>query len=191
MNTKERAQRYDSAWKMPPQWGSSRQEKGRDACLNIEELIDRYGGEILRLCLLYLGDRQLAEDAFQETFTKAWKQQASFRGESSVKTWLSRIAVNTCRDMLRRGWFRMMKKSEPIEALFALSAPQAEERTDVRDAVLALPGKYREAIVLYYDQEMTLKEIAEATGIPVNSVSTRLRRARALLKKALGEEVDA
>ena len=71
--------------------------------LNIEEMIARYGGEILRLCLLYLGDRQLAEDAFQETFVKAWKGRDAFRGESSEKTWLSRIAVNTCRDMLRSG----------------------------------------------------------------------------------------
>lgn len=154
-------------------------------------MIARYGDGILRLCLLYLGDRQLAEDAFQETFVKAWRRQDTFRGESSIKTWLSHIAVNTCRDMLRRGWFRLMKRSEPIESLFALAAPQEEARADVRDAVLALPGKYREVIVLYYDQEMTLKEIAETTGMTVNSVSTRLRRARALLRKALGEEVDA
>lgn len=159
--------------------------------MNMEEMIARYGDGILRLCLLYLGDRQLAEDAFQETFVKAWRRQDTFRGESSIKTWLSHIAVNTCRDMLRRGWFRLMKRSEPIESLFALAAPQEEARADVRDAVLALPGKYREVIVLYYDQEMTLKEIAETTGMTVNSVSTRLRRARALLRKALGEEVDA
>lgn len=162
-----------------------------DAHLNIEEMIAQYGDGILRLCLVYLGDRQLAEDAFQETFVKAWRRRSTFRGESSEKTWLSRIAVNTCRDMLRSGWFRMMKRSEPIERLFNLSAPGQEDHTQVRDAVLALPGKYREMIVLYYDQEMTLKEIAEATGMPVNSVSTRLRRARTLLKKALGEEVDA
>ena len=159
--------------------------------MNMEEMIARYGDGILRLCLLYLGDRQLAEDAFQETFAKAWRRQDTFRGESSIKTWLSHIAVNTCRDMLRRGWFRLMKRSEPIESLFALAAPQEEARADVRDAVLALPGKYREVIVLYYDQEMTLKEIAETTEMTVNSVSTRLRRARALLRKALGEEVDA
>lgn len=159
--------------------------------MNIEELIERYGDEILRLCLLYLGDRQLAEDAFQETFTKAWRQLASFRGESSVKTWLSRIAVNTCRDMLRSGWFRMMRKSEPVERLFDLAAPQREDPAPVREAILNLPGKYREVIVLYYDQDMKIREIAEALGLPVNSVSTRLRRARALLAKALGEEVDA
>lgn len=154
-------------------------------------MIARYGDDILRLCLLYLGDRQLAEDAFQETFVKAWKNADSFRGESGVKTWLSHIAVNTCRDTLRSGWFRMMKKSEPVEKLFDLAAPEAEDHMPVRDAIVHLPGKYREVIVLYYDQEMKLKEIAEVLNLPVNSVSTRLRRARALLKSELGEEVDA
>ena len=53
-----------------------------------ETLIDAYGDELLRLCLLYLGDRQLAEDAFQETMVKAWRALPGFRGESGAKTWL-------------------------------------------------------------------------------------------------------
>lgn len=154
-------------------------------------MIARYGDEILRLCILYLGDRQLAEDAFQETFVKAWRGRDSFRGESSEKTWLSHIAVNTCRDMLRSGWFRLMRRSEPVEALFDLAAPQRADPAPVRDAILALPGKYREVIVLYYDRDMKQGEIAETLHLPVNTVSTRLRRARALLHKTLGEEVGA
>ena len=159
--------------------------------MNIEELIDRHGDDILRRCLYYLGDRQLAEDAFQETFVKAWRRQDSFRGESSEKTWLSRIAANTCRDMLRSGWMRMRKSSVPVEQLFDLAAPEAKDMSPVRDAVLALPGKYREVILLYYDQDMKLREIAQMLHLPVNSVSTRLRRARALLEKTLREEIEA
>ncbi len=160
--------------------------------LDIEKLIDEHGDAILRLCLLYLGDMQLAEDAFQETFIKAWTHQSAFRGASSEKTWLSHIAVNTCRDMLRSNWLRLLKKSEPVDTLFGIAAPQTDlMHTDVRDAVLSLPGKYREVIVLYYHQEMTMKEMADLLGISINSVSTRLRRARALLKKQWGEEVDA
>ena len=159
--------------------------------MNIEELIDRHGEDILRLCLYYLGDRQLAEDAFQETFVKAWRRQDSFRGESSEKTWLTHIAVNTCRDMLRSGWLRMQRRSVPADALFDLAAPEAEDLSPVRDAVLALPGKYREVILLYYDQDMKIREIAQLLHLPVNSVSTRLRRARALLGKTLREEIEA
>ena len=54
--------------------------------MTVEELIDQHGDDILRLCLLYMGERQLAEDAFQETFVRAWRHLSAFRGESSAKT---------------------------------------------------------------------------------------------------------
>ncbi len=159
--------------------------------MRIEELIDQYGDDIFRLCIAYLGDRQLAEDAFQETFLKAWKAQDRFRGESSPKTWLSSIAVNTCRDMLRSGWFRMQRRSQPIDQLLNLSSP-APELLDspVRAAVLGLPGKYREVILLYYDQNMKLKEIACFLHLPQDTVSTRLRRARKMLENTLKGEIE-
>ena len=89
-----------------------------------EALIDAYGDELLRLCLLYLGDRQLAEDAFQETMVKAWRALPDFRGESGAKTWLFHIAVNTCRDMLRSGWMRMRKSSVPLEVMPELAGQE-------------------------------------------------------------------
>ncbi len=159
--------------------------------MKIEELIDLYGDDILRLCLAYLGDRHLAEDAFQETFLKAWKSLERFRGESSEKTWLSSIAVNTCRDVLRSGWFRMQRRSQPIDRLLELPADTpALQDTPVRAAVLNLPGKYREVILLYYDQNMKLKEIAQLLHLPPNTVSTRLRRARKQLEKTLKWEIE-
>lgn len=159
--------------------------------MKIEELIDLYGDDMLRLCLSYLGDRQLAEDAFQETFLKAWKAMDAFRGESSPKTWLASIAVNTCRDMLRTGWLRMLRKSQPIETLLDLPSDEnIRETSPVRAAVLGLPGMYREVILLYYDQNMTLKDIAALLHLSVNTVSTRLRRARKQLEKELKGEIE-
>lgn len=159
--------------------------------MKIEELIDLYGDDILRLCILYLGDRHLAEDAFQDTFLKAWKKLDTFRGESSAKTWLTRIAVNTCKDVLRSGWFRMRRKSQPAELLFVLSTDEdIQEETAVRDALLRLPGIYREVILLHYDQGMKIREMAESLNLSPNSVSTRLRRARTLIEKELKEEID-
>ena len=159
--------------------------------MRIEELIDLYGDGILRLCILYLGDRHLAEDAFQETFIKVWKKWDGFRGESSVKTWLTRIAVNTCRDMLRSGWLRMMRRSQPVETLFGLATDEdIQEEAAVRDALLRLPGIYREVVLLHYDQGMKTKEIGKALRLSPNSVSTRLRRARAFMEKELKEEID-
>ena len=154
-------------------------------------MIACYGDGILRLCLVYLGDRQLAEDAFQETLVKAWKNLASFRGESSEKAWLCTIAVNTCRDMLRSGWLRMRRKSQPVETLLNLSADEVPQPpSPVLEAVGRLSGKYREVVVLYYDQNLNVREISELLHLPVNTVTTRLRRARGLLQKELKGEID-
>ena len=159
--------------------------------MQIEELIERYGNDILRLCCIYLGDRQLAQDAFQETFVKAWKALDTFRGDSSMKTWLSHIAVNTCRDLLRSGWLRMLRGSKPMEDMVELAAPSpSPEAVAVREATQALPGRYREVIVLYYYQGMRIQEIAKVLALPENTVSTRLRRARGQLKRMLREEVE-
>ena len=157
----------------------------------IEELIAAYGNDILRLCIIYLGDLQLAQDAFQETFVKAWKGLDAFRGDSSPKTWLSHIAVNTCHDMLRSGWFGMLKRSKPIEEIAELALPTPDpEAAAVREATLRLSSRYREVIVLYYYQGMQISQIAQTLSLPENTVSTRLRRARAQLKRMLGEEVE-
>jgi len=69
-----------------------------------EELVDFYQTSLLRMCYLNLHDLGLAEDAVQETFVKAYRAMPSFRGDSDVKTWLMRIAINTCRDMQRGTW---------------------------------------------------------------------------------------
>ena len=159
--------------------------------MTVEELIDQHGDDILRLCLLYMGERQLAEDAFQETFLRAWRHLSAFRGESSAKTWLSHIAVNVCRDMLRTPWLRMRRSARSVEEMEHLPAPDAAPRHELMDAIRALPDKYREVIVLVYVQDIKLREAAAQLRLPVPTVSTRLRRARARLRQLLSEEVDA
>ena len=157
--------------------------------MEIEELIDQYGDDTFRLCLIYMGERTLAEDAFQETFVKAWRHMASFRGESSMKTWLTHIAVNTCRSMLRTGWLRMLRRSGSVDELLALAAPEAMRDLDLTQAIGRLPGLYREVIVLDYYENMNTREIAQLLHLSANTVSTRLKAARRLLHKALeGDE---
>lgn len=158
--------------------------------MRLERWIADYGDGLLRLCTLYLGDRQLAEDAFQETMIKAWSQMDAYRGEGE-KTWLTRIAVNTCLDTLRKGWLRALRKSRPIEDARAVAAPQPAPAGPATDAVLALPGRYREVVVMHYYQDMDAEDIAKALHTSVNTVYSRLRRARAMLARRLGEEIDA
>lgn len=151
----------------------------------MEEVLDSYGREIWYLCLMYLKDYHLAEDAFQIAMTKVWEKRSTFRGDSSLKTWLMQITANTCRNMLRAQWFKVMKRSLPEEMLFATAAEDDSERREVRQAVLLLPVKYREVILLYYFQGMKIHEIAAALKMKEPTVSTRLKRARDMLAQQL------
>ena len=150
----------------------------------IERLMDVYGRALKRMCCLYLKDVSLAEDASQETFLRAWRHLGDFRRESSEKTWLMRIAMNVCRDMLRTGWFRHLDRRVTPEEL-PLVSEMDEERPLLAEQVMALPPKYREPILLYYYQDMDTKEMARALGVSFNTAKSRLLRARALLKKEL------
>lgn len=83
-------------------------DRQSDRDLWLEQAMARWEVPLLRTCYLLLKDTALAEDALQETFIKAWRSYGNYRGEASEKTWLMRIAVNSCRDMLRGRWFRHM-----------------------------------------------------------------------------------
>ena len=158
----------------------------------IERLIEDYQTPLLRLCCLQLGDKALAEDAVQETFLKAYRGFEHFRGESSAKTWLCRIAVNVCRDMARSAWFRHMDRRVTLDMLPEAATQPADEDIDLTLAIMNLPRKLREAIILYYYQDMGTEEIAEALGIAQSSVSNRLKRGREKLRQALeGRDQDA
>ena len=158
----------------------------------IERLITQHQTSLLRLCYVQLQDQALAEDAVQETFLKAYKGFDSFRGDSSEKTWLTRIAVNTCRDFQRGGWFKHTDRRVTPDMLPVGTVQPDTEDLDLSLAVMKLPRKMREAIILYYYQDMSTEEIAETLGIAQSSVSNRLRRGREKLRKLLeGRDQDA
>ena len=159
----------------------------------ITRLVEEHQLALLRLCFAYLHDRALAEDAVQETFLKAFRGFSQFRGDSSEKTWLTKIAVNTCRDFQRGGWFRHTDRSVTPEMLpvAADTRPDAEDY-DLSLAVMKLPRKLREVILLYYYQDLGTEEIAEILGIVQSSVSSRLKRGREKLRGLLeGRDQDA
>ena len=154
-----------------------------------ERLIDEYGDELLRLCLFYMGDRQLAEDAFQETMVKAWRALENFRGESGMKTWLFHIAVNTCRDMQRGGWFRHVTRKQTLDDLSGLAAPETSQR-EVMEAVNALPREQRQIVLLRFWQNLSGEEIAECLGLSRSAVYRKMDKAKKNLRLTLeGEDV--
>ena len=156
-----------------------------------EAMVSQNQDKLLRTCYLYLRDRQLAEDAVQETFLKAYRSLPAFRGESSEQTWLMRIAVNTCRDLYRTEWFRRMDRRVTPEDLPERSVDFSSREESLIVEVMRLPRKLREVTLLYYYHGMDEREIAEALGIARSSVSDRLSRARRKLKDLIGGRDEA
>ena len=170
--------------------------KGPDANAAREDLfcqlVERYQSSLLRMCCVYLKDNALAEDAVQETFVKAYRNLTTFRGESSEKTWLMKIAMNTCRDLRRSGWFRMMDRRYTPDMLPEAVSSSREDDAELVSAVMHLPAKLRQVVLLYYYQGMNTLEIADSLGISQSSVSGRLKRAREKLRATLeGRDPDA
>lgn len=157
---------------------------GTRAC-RLEQLVTQYQTELLHMCCLYLRDAALAEDAVQETFLKAYLALDRFRGDCSEKTWLTRIAVNTCRDMLRCAWLRHTDRSMTPEMLPAASVPFEEKDEALILAVMELPLRLREAVVLHYGQGLSVKEIAGMLSRTPSTISNRLKRAVQKLRAAL------
>ena len=151
-----------------------------------DRLVEEYQGPVLRMCFLTLRDRTLAEDAAQETFLKVYRTMDTFRGECSEKTWIMKIAVRTCYDMNRSGWFRFMNRRVTPEMLPEQAAEESDPRDDeLTAAVLRLPLKLREAVLLHHYQGLNVNETAEALGISHSSASGRLKRGREKLKELL------
>lgn len=151
----------------------------------LERLIRENEVSLKRLCYLYLHDEAMAEDAVQDTFLKAYRALKGFRGEASEKTWLTRIAVNTCKDMLRSAWFRHTDRRVTAEMLPAAQEIRDPYHLEITAAVMNLPGKLREVILLYYYRGLSTVEVAEVLKISQPAVTSRLKRARDRLKTEL------
>ena len=151
----------------------------------LENLMEQYGDEIKRFCTLQLRDPFQAEDAAQDTFVKAWKALDTFRNESSQKTWLMHIAVNTCRDYQRTGWFRHMDRRIVPEELPEQSREDEVPDGEVTEAIRSLPSKLRTMILLRYYEGLSLKETAAAAGISLATAKRQISKANQLLHDRL------
>ncbi len=157
-----------------------------DGRSELDRLMEQYGSSLLRLCALYLKDADLAQDAVQETFLKAYRHLNDFRGESSEKTWLTTIAVNTSRDMLRTAWFRHRSRID-VDSLPERPADFEFPDSTVLTEVMRLPAKYREVVLLRYYGGLKLRETASALRLSPGKVRSRLNRANAILRDRLKE----
>ena len=151
----------------------------------LDAALTRWEKPMLRLCFAYLGDTALAEDAVQETFFKAWKSFDRFRKEADEKTWLTRIAINTCKDLLKSAWARNTDRSVIPETLPEGSAPFDERDDTVTRAVMSLPPRLKEVTLLHWYQGMTLEEMGKVLRLPRSTINYRLKKAKMILKREL------
>lgn len=153
--------------------------------MELERLMAHYGSALLRMCYVYLKDTGLAEDAVQDTFLKAYKKLSTLKQGESEQAWLMRIAINTCKDYLRTAWLRRVDKRVDIETLPEASHDPEMPDATVINAVMQLPTKLKDVVMLRYYQGMKLNEIAQTLNISLDATKARLRRANTLLRQKL------
>ncbi len=146
-----------------------------------ERLVNAYSDLILRLSYTYLRSTQDGEDVCQTVLLKLLTGEEEFQCPEHERAWVIRATINACKDELRA--FR--RKAVPLEEVRDQAAPEPP-RSDVLETVMALPGKYREAIYLFYYEGYSVKEIGELTGRSEAAVSAHLSRGRKKLRDMLG-----
>ncbi|MBQ8992685.1 MAG: sigma-70 family RNA polymerase sigma factor [Turicibacter sp.] len=158
----------------------------------VERLIEQYGQEVYKIAYFYMKETQLAEDVFQEVFYKVIKNYHKFNHQSSEKTWLIRITINTCKDMLRTSWIKRVKtfgvwQDSEHEYEKPYDIEKKETNKELYELIQQLPQKYKEILLLFYYKDLTYEEISEILQIPEGTVRSRLSRAREKLKKMMNE----
>lgn len=151
-----------------------------------KEVINLYGNRLLKTCYLILKDREESEDIVQESFLRVFRQIDSFKGNSSIYTWIYQIALNLCRDRLRnRRDFTLyegtMESDDKVEEIVIKSI----DRDILRRELQNLDILYKEVLILYYFEELSIKEISKILNEKEGTIKSRLSRGRILLKKAL------
>ncbi len=160
-----------------------------------EALIHAHEQKVYAICRRMCRDEDDALEAAQDAFLAVWRGIGSFRADAAFSTWLYRLATNACLDLLRREKKRGGDVSlDDEEARFdpVDSAPQPEEAAEraetrrmVREGLLSLPDDYRRVLLLRETEQLSYQEIAEATGLELGTVKSRISRARLALRNYL------
>jgi len=154
------------------------------------ELVRIHAQGVLNVIFRMCGDAQIAEDAAQETFIRAWSHLGSFRADASLRNWLYRIALNTATDMLRKEKRILPGAVEDFHLTDPKPGPEGifingERIALVQQAIQALPDASRAVLVLKEYEGLSYHAIADALDIPIGTVMSRLNYARRLLKEKL------
>lgn len=159
--------------------------------MDIEDLVYTYSDLLYRISFSYVKDKQVAEEVVQDVMLKFYQIQPELNSPASVKSYLTRMVINRSYDYLR-SW---KNKRNVMFEIFHLKRPGvdhevlgATESSELLRAVLSLPIKYREAIILYYYEDLPIKEIALMLKCPDSTIKSRILRGRKMLKGILSDE---
>ncbi|GEA31778.1 RNA polymerase sigma factor [Clostridium diolis] len=150
----------------------------------IHYLIETYSDMLIRISYSYMKNLSDAEDITQEVFIKLLEKRPDFKNETHEKSWLIRVAINLSKDKLKSSYF---KNTTSLEDDFV---DTTQEDTDVIEAVLSLPLKYRSIVFLYYYENYSISEISNILNIKESTVGSQLSRGRKLLKSILKEDFE-
>ena len=161
------------------------------------ELVRIHQNEVFTLALRLLGNYELAADAAQETFIRAWRALPNFRGDAALSTWLHRITVNTSWTLGRRAQRHQASDIDEVTPLGDDKQPSPEAMAEnselqaqLRTAVAELPEAHRAVVVLKDIYGWSHAEVAESLAISVTAAKVRLHRARKRLKESLWKEIE-
>ncbi len=142
---------------------------------DIEKAVHKYGDMLFRLSVVMLGNSSDAEDVVQETIIKYMEKAPSFNDDEHEKAWLIKVAVNKCKDLLRKRKRYSYTETER-------ECVTASETTGIFEALMSIPDKYRIVMLLFYVEDYKVEEIAGIIGRTTSAVKMRLKKGRELLR---------
>jgi RNA polymerase sigma factor (sigma-70 family) len=166
--------------------------ESRQVAKRLEEAFSRYQAELLGMLYYVVGNVEDARDALQDAFIKCWKHRDGIAEVENLRAWIFRIALNAGRDLRGTAWHRRRQPLEEDGSLLSATDPRpdaqavANERLAiVRKAIGQLRPEEQEVFLLRQDGEMTYEQIAQAIGIPLGTVKTRMRLSLMKLREAV------
>ena len=155
-----------------------------------DELVRAHEDRVFGICLRMMTDRDAALDAVQETFLTVFRKADRYKAQAAFSTWLYRVTMNTCYDLLRKEKRRrtepLSETKDPVDPRGADGFESAELRPEIEEALLRVPVEFRSALVLVDLQGLSLEQASEILDVPVGTIKSRLFRGRKQLAKSLG-----
>ncbi len=154
---------------------------------HIDTVMEQYKNNLYTVAFNICKNTQDAEDVVQDTLIQYWRQKKEFESEQHLRAWLFRVAINTAKNKVNT-LFR--RTTVPLEDYMETLSFETKESSDIFEAVMSLPTKYRIVIHLFYYEDYSVNEIADILKITPGNVKTRLSRGRMSLRNTLKEAWD-